>query len=273
MTPLHLSLSLLFGPVSFLKLLESEGESFPPSLKKLFSFFLFALYDQGVWGGKHRFSSPDGNAFADNGLRRGIVFGLKAPSTSPKGRVWFFGRHAARRRNLQPGGQAEGAGSAGAERSSAAASGAGRLRGFSPLLPRIPEPRLCAGDLSCGRLGWKVSGPRASTHLPRLPGTKLTSLGPHPPPAPRPRPRPSRARSAWVCAWNASMCWRHDAPASLPARVLPRPLRRSLSFRLRGPEAGVGDANGAGGPSRGREAGGRRRALGRWSPARTISGA
>lgn len=89
-------LSLLFGPVSFLKLLESEGESFSLSLKKSVSFFLFALCDQGVWGGKHRFSSPDGNAFSDNEQRRRrIVFGLQAPSTSPKGRVWFFGRHTA----------------------------------------------------------------------------------------------------------------------------------------------------------------------------------
>lgn len=72
MTPLpH---SLLLGPVNFLKLLESEGESFPFLENILFALlpsFLFALYFQGVWGGKPRFSWFSSSAENRGGRFRG----------------------------------------------------------------------------------------------------------------------------------------------------------------------------------------------------------
>lgn len=42
------------------------------------------------------------------------------------------------------------------------------------------------------------------------------------------------------------MCWHHGAPVSLPARVLPEALLAEPFL----PEAGAGDASGAGGPSK-----------------------
>lgn len=91
-------------------------------------------------------------------------------------------------------------------------------RPFLPPLPRIPWPLLCARDFfSVDTWGGNVSEPGESTHLPRLPRTKLTSLGPHP----RPGPGPLRRVLPGCMRGNASVCWRHRSPASLPARVLP----------------------------------------------------
>lgn len=123
-----------------------------------------------------------------------------------------------------PGGQAEEKDSAGAESVLGAPGLASYVaslpsRPFLPTLASIPWPRLCARDLSRVPPGWGVSESREPTHLPRLPRTKLTSLGTHPRPSPGPLRRVLRT---WVCAWgNASACWRQRTPASLPARVLP----------------------------------------------------
>lgn len=184
MTPLHLSsLSLLFGPVSFLKLLESEGESFPLSLKKLFSFFLFALYYQGVWGGKHRFSSPDGNAFADNQLRRGTVFGLKAPSTSPTGRgVVLRKAHGS------------------AEEPGARAGGPKERAALGPSGPQPRGPasyvasRLCAPGYLGRVFAREIFPVDSSGGMSQAPGNRLTFPGcpgqNYPAWAPTPRPGP-----------------------------------------------------------------------------------
>lgn len=63
-----------------------------------------------------------------------------------------------------------------------------------------------------------VSEPRESTHLPRLPGTKLISLGPHPRPGPGPL---GRVLPGYLPGGNASVRWRHRTPASLPKSILP----------------------------------------------------
>lgn len=98
MTPLHHS--LLLGPVNFLKLLESEGESFPFLENILFALlpsFLFALYFQGVWGGKSRFSWFSSSAENRGGRFRGcraagegLSPGSKLPAAQPaEVGVWF----------------------------------------------------------------------------------------------------------------------------------------------------------------------------------------
>lgn len=126
-----------------------------------------------MWGGKHRFSSPDGNAFADTELRRGIVSGLKAPSTSPEGRGVVL-RKAPGSAEEEPGARA------GRPKERAALGPSGYVA--SCLCAPGHLGRVFArGDLSCGLLGWKVSGPRESTHLPRLRGDKMNQPGPPPP--------------------------------------------------------------------------------------------
>lgn len=212
------SLSLLFGPISFLKLLESEGESLPPSLKRLFYFFLFALYDQEVWGGKHRFSSPDGNAFADNELRRGMVFGLKAPSTSPQGRVWFFGRQAAPRRNLEPG---RPGGRRGQRRGRAVLSRGLRGRPAAWLTASAPQGTLAASLRGRSCL-WtpRVEGlrPQGIDSPSQAARDKINQPGP-PPPARAPAPALTGAFCLGVCV----ECFYVLAPrrSGVPPRACP----------------------------------------------------
>lgn len=76
---------------------------------------------------------------------------------------------------------------------------------------------------------------------------KINQPGPPPPPG----PRSSRARSAWVYAGGETLLCAGATALGLPSPKVSsrKPLRPSLSFRQRGPKAGVGDASGAGGPS------------------------
>lgn len=130
------------------------------------------------------------------------------------------GREGAR----SPGGQAEREDSAGRCPAGPRGSRAGHLLGLSALaalLVSAPQDTLAASlrerFFSVDTWGGNVSEPGESTHLPKLPGTKLTSLGPHP----RPGPGPLRRVLPGCMRGNASVCWRHRSPASLPARVLP----------------------------------------------------
>lgn len=94
-----------------------------------------------------------------------------------------------------------------------------------PLGPRGPSCLRSPGYLSrvFARVflwtpGVDVSEPRESTHLPRLPRTKLTSLGPHPRPGPGPL---RRVLPGCMPGGNASVRWRHRTRASLPKSILP----------------------------------------------------
>lgn len=144
------------------------------------------------------------------------------------------------------------------ERTAPGPSGSSRLRGRPatwPLGPRGPSCLRSPGYLGrvfareiffCGHLGWDVSEPRETTHLPRLPGTKLTSLGPHPRPGPGPLGRVlpgcmPGGRETLLCAGATAL--RLPTP-KVSSR---KPLGPSLSFRQPGPKAGVGNASGAGG--------------------------
>lgn len=274
------SLSLLLGPVSFLKLLESEGESSSfPRKHSFLSSFLFALYYQGVWGGNPRFSwfsssaGNPGDAFADSELLARDCLGLKAPSGLTL-RDWGVVPRRAESSGSPPG--RGGAGGWGRRAESEDSAGAGPVLGvpwgrpaawpascvasrlsrpFSPPLPRISWPRLRTRPLYCGPLGWYVSEPGESNSPSQAAWDKMNQAGPPTPPW----PRPSWAPSAWACAENASVCWRHGASASLPACVLPETPRAEPFLPPAGPSGWSG----------GREWGGR---AGRASPGRLADG-
>lgn len=143
-------------------------------------------------------------------------------------------------------------------------------RPFSAPLPRISWTRLrrqssflWTPGVGCLRV-WGVQ-----LTFPGSPGQNEPGWAPthRPGPGPLGRLLPGCVRGMLLCAGAT-------APGLPSPRVSSRrPLGPSLSFRPRGPEAGVGDASGAGGQSEPREAGGRRSALRRLSPARTIAGA
>lgn len=106
--------------------------------------------------------------------------------------------------------------------------------------------------------------PGNPTHLPRLPRRKLPSRAP----TPRPCPGSSDAFGLGVC--GECFCVLAPRHSGFPPRAVSSrtPLGPRLSFRQRGPEAGAGDASGAGRLSEPR---GGWRATGRAGP--VVSGA
>lgn len=144
-----------------------------------------------------------------------------------------------------PGGQAEGEGSAGTERSSA--SGAGQLRGLLPLLPGYLGRVFAREIFPVNSEGGRSQAPGNRLTFPGCPGQNE--------PAWAPSSRPAPALKGAFCLGVCVECFYVLAPRRSgfpPLACPPEAPRRSLPFRLRGPEAGVGDANGAGWPSPGR---------------------
>lgn len=97
-------------------------------------------------------------------------------------------------------------------------------------------------DLSCGPLGWDVSEPGESDSPSQAAREKINQPGPRPPPV----PRLSGAFCLGVCGGmllcaGATALWLPSPRVSSRTPLWPR-----LSFRQRGPEAGAGDASGAG---------------------------
>jgi hypothetical protein len=144
-------------------------------------------------------------------------------------------------------------------------------RPFSPAFPGTPWPCLCKRYLSFGRLGWDVSGPGECYSPSRLPGTKINH-----PALPPPTPDPAFLGAFRLGGVQGhSVCWRHGAVASLPSLVLPEapPTKPFLPPAEPGSRGGRREWGRQAKRARGRRAGGRLRALGRLSPARTIAGA
>lgn len=155
MTPLRLSLFCL--AVSFLKLLESESESFPFSWKKFFSFSSFLPFCPLLSGcvGEENLGlvlrlGTEGTLSRIVNCWRGIVSGLKAPSGRARRGRGVVPRRAERSGSPSGrggvgsrGGRAEGEDSAVARPVLGAPGSASSLasrpsRPFSPPLPRIP---------------------------------------------------------------------------------------------------------------------------------------
>lgn len=145
---------------------------------------------------------------------------------------------------------------------------AGRQRGLPALvalLASAPQDALAAplrGRSFLGTPGMECLRAQGTDSPSQAARDKVSQPGPPPPPGPRPGPGPHGSVLPGVCVERCYVLAprRRGFP---PARGLPRPLRPSLSFRLRGPEAGVGARTGRAGAGGGRAGGGLPRALSR----------
>lgn len=177
-----------------------------------------------MWGGKPRFRSPAGNprdAFSDNELlRRGIVSDLEAPSVGPR-RSGCGSSESPRLQGAKGPGARQGRPKERTAREPSKSSGlrGGQLRSLLALsaLGVSASQDTLAASLSERSLLWTPGVGCLRARGINSPSPAAPDKINQPGPPPLPGPRPCWERSAWVCAWNASMCWRHGAPVSLPA--------------------------------------------------------